>query len=225
MAEYCGCIAEIEENNIEMPNVRKIMVEDGVGVSGWVEAEEYNWKHVIIGNERVLKKNGGRVRVSLRQEMLMNDFMNISEGKVVLIVAVDDELEIMISLSDEIRVESIDFIDNIRNMNMDITMLTGDQDNVAVDICNQIGIERENCKSRLLPSQKLEWILKKQKEELPSGTGFFNFSFFGFFSPSKNSKQLKTSNLADPEPRDRSDSRFDSFRARSKSSNNQSSIL
>ena len=165
VAAHCGCVADMVENDIQLPNVRKVIVTDGVGVSGWAESEPDCWQHVSIGNERLLKSNGGRIHVSPRQELLLSTFYKASKGKVVLIVAVDDELQLIMSLSDELRPEAAAFVKTMQDKRMCVSMLTGDQEEVASDICQQVGISSSDCYFRLLPRQKLEWIVGRQTPE------------------------------------------------------------
>eukprot|EP01034_Spumella_vulgaris_P034650 gene34650-42739_t len=159
VAEFCGCIAEADD--VKMPSVRKIVVVDGVGVTGWVEVDG-DWKFVAIGNEKVLRTHGGKVRVTSGQQKLMDDFMTRSTGCVVLIVAVDDQLEMMMSLSDEIRVEASDFVSSLGDLNMTVSMITGDHELVAKSVSKMVGIREQDCFSRLLPSDKLEWVQTQQ---------------------------------------------------------------
>ena len=166
VAEYYGCVAELEEKNIIIPNVRKIVVEDGVGVSGWVESGPHVWNHVAIGNERLLKKNGGRVNVTEEERIIMENFNKSSQGKVILLIVIDDQLELIMSLSDEIRMESKEFISKIQKMKMSVSMITGDQELVAKDVCNEINIPLSDCHYRLLPKEKLEFIQNKQIERI-----------------------------------------------------------
>jgi cation transport ATPase len=94
----------------------------------------------------------------------------------------------MLSL-DEIRPQAVQMVNAMKNMNFKVTMLTGDHDKVAMQVynivyylvlldniiiniiihillfvskvCNACGIE--DCKSRLLPYEKLEWIRNADK--------------------------------------------------------------
>ncbi len=43
-------------------------------------------------------------------------------------------------------------------MGIDMTMLTGDNSAVALEVCRVVGIAESNCRSRLMPHEKLDWI-------------------------------------------------------------------
>ena len=162
VSAYVGCVADMAESDMQMPNVRKIVVEDGVGVSGWVETEPDVWQHVAIGNERLLKANGGIVVVSPAHEALMVDFNKLSDGQVVLTVTIDNKVALLLSLSDELRTEATELVSSLTKLKMTVSMLTGDQEQVAIDVCKQVGIPLSECNFRLLPREKLEWIEFKQ---------------------------------------------------------------
>ena len=59
---YCsGCIAELSR---DLPAVRNVKIVPGVGIEGWVQLPEDDddWRHVAVGNDRLLKSNGGTYR-------------------------------------------------------------------------------------------------------------------------------------------------------------------
>lgn len=124
VADHLGCIAEMAEN--PLPAVRKVKVLDGVGVCGWVEVDG-DWKYCVVGNERILEDHGGLVPVSSTQETLIAEFNKKAGSTVCLLVAVEDELMLMISLADEVRPESVEFVRTLKDMNMEVSMLTGEQ--------------------------------------------------------------------------------------------------
>ena len=45
---------------------------------------------------------------------------------------------------------------------MDVTMLTGDAKPVAEFVCREVGIDSDQCFSRLLPQGKLDWVAARQ---------------------------------------------------------------
>ena len=122
VAEHVGCIAEMSAGSL--PAVRKVKVIEGVGVGGWVESDG-DWKYCVVGNERILKKHGGAVHVSKQQEGQIEAFTQSAPNSVCLFVAVEDELMLLLALSDQLRPESERFIQALRGMGMTTTMLTG----------------------------------------------------------------------------------------------------
>lgn len=161
VSEYCGCIAEMDEQ--AFPAVRKLKVLDGVGVEAWVEMDG-DWKYVLIGNERILHGHGGKVRLGKVEAAQLQAFQVSNVNKVVLLMAVEDELILSMALADELRPEAKQFIASMQGAGMTVDMLTGDHEQVAQDICAAVAIDPDHCHPRLLPEQKLQWIDQQQKE-------------------------------------------------------------
>lgn len=122
VSAHLGCIAEAGDNGL--PAVRKVKGIEGVGVSGWVE-QDGDWKYCVVGNERILKSHGGKVQVTAAQEREVAAFIQAAANSVVLFVAVEDELMLLLALSDELRPDSKQFVRTLTSMGMEIAMLTG----------------------------------------------------------------------------------------------------
>lgn len=159
VSEYCGCIAEMEG---DLNDVKKVKVIEGVGISGWVEVDK-DWKFVIVGNERLLDFNGGKVSTTSNSKQEIQNFCEANASSCILIVAVEDELELILALADELREEAREFVLRSSVQGLSVTMLTGDHENVALDIAGKVDIKADDCKSRLLPSDKLMWIKNAQE--------------------------------------------------------------
>lgn len=71
---------------------------DGIGLEGWVEVEE-DWKFVCVGNEKLLKSQGGKARVSAKEQEKLDAFIGRNTGAVILYICVDDVLELVLSLA------------------------------------------------------------------------------------------------------------------------------
>ena len=146
-----------------LPPVKKILVLPGVGVSGWVMVD-HDWKFVVVGNERILRANGGNSVPTPEQTRRINDATSACGGsRAILLVAVDDELVLLLALSDELREESAEAVRDLQNMDIDVHMLTGDQSVAALDVCRRVGIPKNQCMSRLLPLQKQQWVQIQQR--------------------------------------------------------------
>jgi hypothetical protein len=68
-------------------------------MQGWVEVEEDEWKHIAVGNERLFKAHGGKIRPSKKMQGAINDFVATHTGGVILYVTLEDEVKCLISLS------------------------------------------------------------------------------------------------------------------------------
>lgn len=164
VSAYCGCIAEMAD--IVLPTVKKVKVLEGVGLEGWVEVEEHDWRHICVGNERLLKEFGGKVSIpDKKHQKQVQDFISQAHGKSVLLIVIDDEINCLLSLSDEVRKESKAFVQALQEEHhIGVTMLTGDHESVAKQICEEVGLKdiAKNLHARLVPEQKLQWIKDSQ---------------------------------------------------------------
>ncbi len=92
---YCGCIAEFTG---KLSEVKKLSVMDGIGLQGWVKVND-DWKHIAVGNERLLKVHGGKLRPSKRMQVAIDEFCVSHKQEVILYVVIEDEIKCLLSLS------------------------------------------------------------------------------------------------------------------------------
>ena len=161
ISEFCPCIAEMEG---DFPLVKNMKVKDGIGIEGWVQVDD-DWKHVLVGNEKILKDNCGKVIISNSDKEKIREFSDKNSTATIVMVAVDDQLDLIMALNDKVKVESKSMISQLMQMNMVTTMLTGDHKNAAIAVCRQINIPDDRCFSRLQPMDKLEWVKTKQQNK------------------------------------------------------------
>ncbi|MFY4862002.1 heavy metal translocating P-type ATPase [Aliarcobacter butzleri] len=109
-------------------------------------------KDILVGNERLLKQFGVEVRKEIKEEL------NI------VYIAIDSKFEGFIVVSDIIKNEAKDFINELKKLNIFKTyMLTGDKKEVALKVANDLQIDE--VKYELLPQDKL-----KSYEEIKNKT-------------------------------------------------------
>ncbi len=117
----------------DLRSVRKIQIVDGVGITGWVEVDD-DWKYVAVGNDRLLDINGGKIRTSLKERELLKVFSERNLSSCIVLVVVEDKLELALALADEVREEAKEFVRRATSNNLNVTMLTGDQESVALEV-------------------------------------------------------------------------------------------
>ncbi|MCG3695017.1 heavy metal translocating P-type ATPase [Aliarcobacter butzleri] len=100
-------------------------------------------KDILVGNERLLKQFSVEVKKEIKEEL------NI------VYIAIDSKFEGFIVVSDIIKNEAKDFINEIKKLNISKTyMLTGDKKEVALKVANDLQIDE--VKYELLPQDKLK---------------------------------------------------------------------
>jgi cation transport ATPase len=156
VSAYCGCLAELDK---ELPPVQKLKNLEGVGVEGWVSVGKDQRLCVSVGNERLLRSFGGSISLSKSDQEGADSFLQTHAGTSIIYVGVDDQLAMLLSLADQVRPEAADVVKTLQNdLCIEVCMLTGDQEEVAIKVCNEVGISSKNCQSRLLPTEKLDCI-------------------------------------------------------------------
>ena len=85
----------------------------------------------------------------------------VNQGNSILFVSLNNELLALIGVKDILKENVIDVIQKLKNRNIDIVMLTGDNEKTAEIIAKEIGINKVI--SNVTPKEKSEQI-KKLKE-------------------------------------------------------------
>ncbi len=117
----------------------------GKGVSASIFMQE-----VLVGNARLLKE----------KEI---PFFEISRTGTVIYVAIAGECAGYVVLEDTLKKDSVKAIRDLYSLGIrDVSVSTGDEENVAKEICNKLAIK--NCYSGLLPEDKVLIIADKVQE-------------------------------------------------------------
>ena len=119
----------------------------GQGVKGNVDG-----KKVLAGNYKMMRENN--IEVS-EDEIFAND------GKTSLYFAVDNKFVGIIAVADTIKETSRQAIEDMRNMGLDVIMLTGDNAVTANAIKNKLPLS--SAVAEVLPSDKEEEVRKLQQ--------------------------------------------------------------
>ena len=118
----------------------------GQGVKGNVDG-----KKVLAGNYKMMRENN--IEVS-EDEIFAND------GKTSLYFAVDNKFVGIIAVADTIKATSRQAIEDMRNMGLDVIMLTGDNAVTANAIKNKLSLS--SAVAEVLPSDKEDEVRKLQ---------------------------------------------------------------
>ena len=118
-------------------------------VSGGITLE-YNKDKYILGNYNLLKKN--KIK-----------FDRCFETGTIVYISKNGEYLGYILISDKIKKNTKKIINDLRNKtNLDIIMLSGDNEEIVKDVCNKINVKRYM--AELLPQDKVKYIKEAKKE-------------------------------------------------------------
>ncbi|PPQ46807.1 copper-translocating P-type ATPase [Paenibacillus peoriae] len=125
----------------------------GYGVKAHVEG-----KQVLAGTRRLMSREGIAIDDSAEQHM--NELE--SAGKTAMLVAVDGAYAGLVAVADTIKETSREAITRLRGMNIEVIMITGDNERTARAVAAEAGIER--VLAEVLPEGKAEEVKRLQEQ-------------------------------------------------------------
>ena len=144
-------VEKAREENIELEQISEFQAIAGYGVSAVIKETRY-----LIGNKKLMVENNIGIPKEDDEEKLVTD------GNSILYVAQGNKIMSLIGVKDVIKEESKKVVEDLKNRNIQVIMLTGDNEKTANAIAKQLGIEK--VVANVLPNQKAEEI-KKLKEQ------------------------------------------------------------
>lgn len=138
-------------------NTPVIPVESFEAVPGKGVKAQVGGKNVIVGNRSLMDD------YNLSYSSVEDNVIKLEEqGQTVVIAAVDDQIAGIIGIADTIKETSKMAVSEMKNMGIDVVMITGDNKRAAAVTAEKVGIERFVAEA--LPSTKSEQISLLKKE-------------------------------------------------------------
>ncbi len=147
-------IKEAEDKKVEFRN-RKTEKFEAIGGHG-VKAE-IDGKIVLAGTERLMidnKVDFGKMKVEIDRLL--------SNGNTISIVAVDGKIIGAVGIADKIKPTAKTAVARLQEMGIEVAMITGDHEEVAKKVANDLGINRYF--AQVLPEDKARYVKKLQDE-------------------------------------------------------------
>jgi Cu2+-exporting ATPase len=145
-------IAKAEELNIELLPTQSSQIVAGCGVEAMLTTGET----ILVGNGAWLQEQ----HVEISSEMLERS-QNLAEfGKTPIFIAVDSQLVGIIAMRDRLKPEAAEVVRQIESMGLQVWMLTGDRQETANAIANQLGIPSERAIAEVKPDGKANAVMK-----------------------------------------------------------------
>ncbi len=146
-------LEEAKRRKIVVPSkVEKFNNLAGHGVEAIV-----NGKHVLVGTTRLM--NDWKVDTTTLQTDI--DRL-LSEGKTIMILAVDKKIAGVAAASDPIKANAKIAVTRMKEMGLEVAMITGDNKKTAEAIGKELGIDR--IFAEVLPEDKASYVKKLQSE-------------------------------------------------------------
>ncbi|AEB30572.1 copper transporter ATPase [Carnobacterium sp. 17-4] len=112
---------------------------------------------LLLGNKKLMVDRG----ISLDAVESISDKL-ASEGKTPMYIAKDGQMAGIIAVADTVKANSLNAIEKLHKMGLEVAMITGDNKRTAEAIAKQVGIDR--VLSEVLPEQKANEVKKLQAE-------------------------------------------------------------
>ena len=145
-------IEKSKEKKIELLEVTEFSAISGRGVKGKIDKIEY-----LGGNLAFMEENG----IDVQDVISKTDELS-KKGQTILYFAKDKSLIGIISVADTVKSTSKLAIQELKNKNLDVVMLTGDNKNVAKTIGKSLKID--NIISEVMPQDKEKEVAKLQSK-------------------------------------------------------------
>jgi Cu+-exporting ATPase len=145
-------VAEAKERNLELSEPVRFQTIVGKGVMAEVDEQS-----VIVGSTPLMDENNvdwhsaDKSITSLRKD-----------GKTAILVAINGELQAILGISDTIKDNAREAVEDLRDLGLEVIMITGDNQQAAQAIASQVGITQ--IRSEVMPGEKSSAIGSMQED-------------------------------------------------------------
>ncbi|MER2006088.1 MAG: heavy metal translocating P-type ATPase [Psychrobacillus sp.] len=140
----------IKGREITLQQVTSFEAIPGYGVKAMINDQE-----VLVGTKKLMNQNNVQIVAILNQMEELE-----AQGKTAMLASIDGKYAGMIAVADTIKESSIQAIQRLKDMNIEVMMITGDNQLTAAAIGKQAGID--HVIAEVLPEGKAEEIKKLQ---------------------------------------------------------------
>ena len=144
-------INELKEQGIKGGDLSSFESITARGVKG-----VFNKKTYYIGNSKLISENKIQADKSLEEKARSYQ----QQANTVVYFADQDKVLAVIAIADKVKATSAKAIEALRNMDIEVYMLTGDNQQTAEAVAGEVGIN--HFKAEVLPSDKAEFVKELQ---------------------------------------------------------------
>ncbi|NEQ61371.1 MAG: copper-translocating P-type ATPase [Moorea sp. SIO4A1] len=148
-------VTEAQQQQLPMLGAQDFYTEPGLGLSALVENQR-----VVLGSADWLSKQGITISDTAQGEVKAL----ADGGKTVVYVAVDGVLAGLIGVNDLPRLEAKETVEHLKDLGLQVMMLTGDRPEVAAAVAKTLSIDPEDVIAGVLPDGKANAIANLQDQ-------------------------------------------------------------
>lgn len=145
-------VAGIQERNIVLPGTEAFEAIPGYGIKAVVEGKE-----LLIGTRRLMDKFAVDAKTAYDTMAQLEE-----NGKTAMLVAIDGQYSGIVAVADTIKETSKAAVIRLKEMGIQVIMITGDNERTAKAIAAQVGID--HVLAEVLPEGKAEEVKKLQAQ-------------------------------------------------------------
>ncbi|MBO9609876.1 MAG: copper-translocating P-type ATPase [Paenibacillaceae bacterium] len=145
-------VAGIEAKQIELPGTESFEAVPGYGIKAVVEGRE-----LLVGTRNLLETYNVDAKAAYEPMSRLEE-----AGKTAMLVAIDHRYAGMVAVADTIKETSIAAVSRLKQMGIEVIMITGDNERTAKAIAAQVGID--HVRAEVLPEGKAEEVKKLQAQ-------------------------------------------------------------
>jgi Cu+-exporting ATPase len=148
---------------LEAAKKRKVKIAEGKNYKSFAGKGircTFSNKWVYVGNRAFMKDNGIKI-----DEKLENTITKLeNDGKTCVIVAFNKKVVGVIAIADTLKEHSKEAISQLKKMNKEVWMISGDNERTARAIARQVGIDESNVMAEVLPQDKAKKVEELQQK-------------------------------------------------------------
>jgi len=133
-------------------------IEDFESMPGRGVSAIINKHKVLLGSRRLLIEHNINIHDSIEEKIKKLE----EDGKTVMLLAFDNKVAGVLAVSDTIKEGAVEAVNSLKNMNINVAILTGDNKRTAYAIARKLGVNLVF--AEVLPNDKA-YIVKKLREE------------------------------------------------------------
>ena len=141
-----------QERGVILDQPESFEAESGRGIRAVVKG-----RTVLVGSPRFIREQGQDLDSTLTQIEELQ-----AQARTVVLAVVDGTLAGLIGIADTVKTGSREAIAALRDLGLEVVMVTGDNERTAQAIAREVGIER--VLAEVLPDQKVEAVKQLQTE-------------------------------------------------------------
>lgn len=145
-------VAGIQERGIQLPDTQSFAAIPGYGIEAEVEG-----KTLLVGTRRLMEKHGVEASHAYALMSRLEE-----SGKTAMLAAIDNRYAGLVAVADTIKETSREAVQRLKDMGIEVIMITGDNERTAKAIAAEVGID--HVRAEVLPQGKAEEVKKLQAQ-------------------------------------------------------------